>query len=87
MKKLSLALVLLASPAAASSGLSFSLSNTNFIVLVSFLLFIGVLLRFKVPHKLVGLLDARAAQTAFGVKCDSLFGQIHGAVLIFVLGA
>jgi F-type H+-transporting ATPase subunit b len=62
MKKLSLALVLLASPAAASSGLSFSLSNTNFIVLVSFLLFIGVLLRFKVPHKLVGLLDARAAQ-------------------------
>ena len=62
MKKLSLTSVLLASPAAASSGLSFSLSNTNFIVLVSFLLFIGVLLRFKVPHKLVGLLDARAAQ-------------------------
>ena len=62
MKKLSLTLVLLASPAAASSGLSFSLSNTNFIVLVSFLLFIGVLLRFKVPHKIVGLLDARAAQ-------------------------
>lgn len=62
MKKLSLTLVLLASPATASSGLSFSLSNTNFIVLVSFLLFIGVLLRFKVPHKLVGLLDARAAQ-------------------------
>ncbi|MEZ7812082.1 MAG: F-type H+-transporting ATPase subunit b [Paracoccaceae bacterium] len=62
MKKLSLAFILLASPAFASMGLSFSLSNTNFIVLLSFLLFVGVLMRFKVPHKLVGLLDARAAQ-------------------------
>ena len=37
-----------------------SLRNTNFVVLLSFLIFIGILLYTGVPAKLAGLLDARA---------------------------
>lgn len=62
MKRLSFVLALLASPAAAATGPFFSLSNTNFIVLVAFLIFVGVLLYVKLPAKLGGMLDARAAQ-------------------------
>ncbi len=55
-----------ATPAMAASKNPFSaefykLSNTDFIVAVSFLLFIGVLLYLKVPGLLGGLLDKRAA--------------------------
>lgn len=49
-----------ASPALAASGPFFSLSNTNFVVLLAFLLFIGVLLYFKVPTLVGGTLDKRA---------------------------
>ena len=49
-----------ASPALAASGPFLSLSNTNFVVLVSFLLFVGVLLYLKVPSLLGGMLDKRA---------------------------
>ncbi len=64
--KPALALALFASPAAAASGPFISLGNTNFIVLVSFLIFVGVLLYAKVPGKLTGMLDARSAQ----IKAD-----------------
>jgi len=62
MKKLILLFPLTASPAmAASAEIPFiSLFNTNFVVLLAFLLFVGVLLYLKVPGKLGGLLDARA---------------------------
>lgn len=61
MKRLVLLLALAAaSPAAAASGPFFSLHNTNFIVLIAFLIFVGILLYAKVPAKLAGLLDARA---------------------------
>lgn len=49
-----------ASPALAASGPFVSLGNTNFVVLLAFLLFIGVLFYFKVPGLLGGLLDKRA---------------------------
>ena len=49
-----------ASPAFAASGPFLSLSNTNFVVLVAFLLFVGVLLYLKVPSLLGGILDKRA---------------------------
>ncbi len=49
-----------ATPAFAASGPFFSLSNTNFIVTLGFLLFIGVLVYFKVPALLGGMLDKRA---------------------------
>lgn len=60
MKKLAVLFTLLASPAFAASGPFFSLFNTNFVVLIAFLLFIGVLLWVGVPKLLGGMLDKRA---------------------------
>lgn len=54
------ALLLAATPAFAASGPFFSLTNTNFIVLLAFIVFIGVLVYFKVPGMIGGLLDKRA---------------------------
>lgn len=60
MKKLALLLAVAASPAAAASGPFLALENTNFVVLLSFLLFVAVLIYFGVPGMIVGLLDKRA---------------------------
>ncbi|AGT07729.1 F0F1 ATP synthase subunit B [Paracoccus aminophilus] len=60
MKRLSVLLALIASPAFAASGPFFSLRNTDFVVLISFLVFIGILLYFKVPSIIGKLLDKRA---------------------------
>ena len=49
-----------ASPALAASGPFFSLQNTNFVVLIAFLIFIGILLYMKVPGSIGGMLDKRA---------------------------
>ena len=49
-----------ATPALAAKGPFFSLGNTDFVVLISFILFIGVLVYFKVPAMLSSLLDQRA---------------------------
>ena len=49
-----------ASPAFAASGSFFSLSNTDFVVLIAFLIFVAVLLYFKVPSLLAGMLDKRS---------------------------
>ncbi|WIY26505.1 F0F1 ATP synthase subunit B [Parasedimentitalea psychrophila] len=55
-----------ASPALAASGPFLSMSNTNFVVLLGFLLFVGILLYAKVPSMLGGQLDSRAA----GIQSD-----------------
>ncbi|MCV2882343.1 F0F1 ATP synthase subunit B [Actibacterium sp. XHP0104] len=60
MKKLTALFALTASPALAASGPFFSLQNTNFVVLLAFILFIVVLAYFKVPGMLGGMLDKRA---------------------------
>ena len=61
MKRLLLPLFTLgATPALAASGPFFSLANTDFVVTVSFLLFIGLLIYLKVPGLIGGLLDKRA---------------------------
>ncbi|MCP3971667.1 MAG: F0F1 ATP synthase subunit B [Rhodobacteraceae bacterium] len=60
MNKLIALLALTATPAFAASGPFFSLANTNFIVLLAFLLFVGILVYLKVPGLLGGLLDKRA---------------------------
>ena len=59
-----LAATLVASPAFAATGPFFSLRNTNFVVLVAFLIFIGILLYAKVPAMIGKLLDKRAADIA-----------------------
>lgn len=55
-------LALTASPALAASGPFFSLRNTDFVVTISFFVFVGILLYYKVPAMVTGLLDKRAAQ-------------------------
>ncbi|MTH77223.1 F0F1 ATP synthase subunit B [Paracoccus aestuariivivens] len=60
MKRLSLLFVLLASPAFAASGPFFSLRNTDFVVTLAFLLFIAILVYYRVPQLVGGLLDKRA---------------------------
>jgi F-type H+-transporting ATPase subunit b len=54
------AATLMASPALAATGPFFSLANTDFIVTIGFVLFIGILVYFKVPSLLMGMLDKRA---------------------------
>jgi len=60
MKRLSLLFTLLASPAFAASGPFFSLRNTDFIVTLAFLVFVGILIYYRVPQLVGGLLDKRA---------------------------
>lgn len=55
-----LPLTLLASPAFASSGPFFSMNNTNFVVLIAFVLFVAVLIYLKVPGMVTGMLDTRS---------------------------
>ena len=57
---LSIIIVSLENPVFAASGPFISLSNTNFVVLLAFLLFVGLLIYLKVPGKLNGMLDERA---------------------------
>jgi len=68
MKKLTfLFMALAANPAFASEeGPFVSLRNAHFVILVGFLIFVGVLLKYKVPSMLMGMLDKRAA----GIKSD-----------------
>ena len=61
MRVLTTIFILAASPALAASGPFISLRNTNFIVLLAFLLFIGILFYFKIPSKIGEMLDARSA--------------------------
>jgi F-type H+-transporting ATPase subunit b len=62
MKHLIVVLSLIASPALAAEGAFISLANTNFIVLLAFIVFVGILLYVKVPAKIAALLDTRAVQ-------------------------
>lgn len=64
MKHLTLPLAALAalsaSPALAAGDVFFSLANTDFVVTIAFLVFVGILLYFKVPGMVGGMLDKRA---------------------------
>ena len=51
----------IASPALAAGGPFVSLGNTNFVVTIAFLLFVAILLYYKVPSLVGGLLDKRSA--------------------------
>lgn len=61
MRKLATLLALtVATPAFAASGPFFSLANTDFVVTLAFILFILILIKYKVPGLLAGMLDKRA---------------------------
>lgn len=60
------AAVAAAGPTLAATGPFFSLRNTDFVVTLAFLLFVAVILHFRVPALLGGLLDKRAA----GIRAD-----------------
>ncbi|MEM6305277.1 MAG: F0F1 ATP synthase subunit B [Pseudomonadota bacterium] len=62
----SLGAAVIASPALAADGPFFSLFNSDFVVLISFILFIGLLVFLKVPTLLAGMLDKRAE----GIKSE-----------------
>ncbi len=67
MKKYLLAVfTLTASPALAAEEAFFSLRNTEFIVWLAFIAFVGILIYFKVPGKIGEMLDKRAD----GIKAD-----------------
>jgi len=55
-----------ASPAFAASGPFISLKNTDFVVLVAFLIFVGILIHYKVPSKIGEMLDGRSV----AIKAD-----------------
>jgi F-type H+-transporting ATPase subunit b len=58
---LSLGFALVAAPAfAAGDKPFFSLANTDFVVMIGFLVFIGILVYYKVPGLVGGMLDKRA---------------------------
>lgn len=58
--------ILAATPAFAAGDVFFSLKNTDFVVIIAFLIFVGILLYYKVPAKVGEMLDARSA----GIKAD-----------------
>lgn len=64
--RLTTVLTVAATPAFAATGPFFSLRNTDFIVLLSFLVFVGILLYFRVPALIGKLLDRRAE----GIRAD-----------------
>ena len=53
---------------AAGSKKMFSLDNTDFVVLISFLLFVGVLIYFKVPSIIVAFLDKRSNDIQYEIQ-------------------
>jgi F-type H+-transporting ATPase subunit b len=67
MNKAIIAVLLMAgSPALAATGPFFSLRNSNFIVLLAAILFVGILLYARIPSRITSMLDGRAVQ----IKAD-----------------
>ena len=61
MRRLAALAALVPAPALAAEEYGLlSLRNSDFVVLLAFLLFIGILVYFRVPQRLAGLLDRRA---------------------------
>ena len=71
--------LMVASPALAAYGTFVSLKNTNFIVLLAFILFILVLFYYKVPSVLGSMLDKRAE----GIKAENVTLNMVIFVCIF----
>ena len=84
MLRLAAPLAALATPAlAAGEEYGFvSLRNTDFVVLLAFLLFVGVLLWFGVPRRVAAMLDARAQAVAVnaGIEVHAVRGVLDLAL-------
>lgn len=63
---MTLALIFAGHPVLAASGPFFSLNNTNFVVLIAFVLFVALLVYLGVPKLVAGMLDKRAE----GIQSD-----------------
>ena len=63
---IALGLAFAAVPASAATGPFFSLGNTNFVVLIAFVVFLALLVYMKVPSRVAGMLDDRAK----GIRSD-----------------
>jgi F-type H+-transporting ATPase subunit b len=69
MRLIAILAALAATPALAAPGKPFfSLANTDFVVLLAFLVFIGILVYFKVPGIVTGMLDKRSAGIAAEIE-------------------
>ncbi len=66
MRPIALLPLLAPAPAFAAEGAFFSLNNTDFVVSLGFLLFLGILVYYKVPQMLGRMLDKRAE----GIRSD-----------------
>ena len=67
MRRILTALALAApAPALAATGPFFSLNNTDFVVWLGFLVFVAVIIYYKIPTTLMSMLDKRAD----GIKAD-----------------
>lgn len=80
---LTVAAGLIAGPAMAAEGhvAFFSLANPPFIVLVAFLIFVGALIYFKVPHLLGSMLDKRTDQIRRDLEEARLLREEAQAIL------
>lgn len=79
---LTLFAALAATPALAEEGVPFvSLRNGPFIVLIAFVIFLGVLVYFKVPAMLGGMLDKRAEQIRRDLEEARLLREEAQAIL------
>lgn len=65
---IALAAILAGQPAFAATGPFFSLGNTDFVVLLAFILFIAVLVYYRVPQIVGGMLDKRATGIAAEIE-------------------
>ncbi len=62
MRRIALLASVAATPAVAEDKPFFSLANSEFVMVIGFLVFLGILAWFRVPAMVGGLLDKRAAQ-------------------------
>ena len=61
MKRVAAIAVLAGTPAMAATGPFFSLQNTDFVVLIAFIIFVGALVRFKAPQLAGRFIDSQIA--------------------------
>lgn len=75
-------LTLMGAPALAASGPFLSLGNTNFVVLIAFIVFVAVLVYVKVPGMLTAMLDKRAASISAELEAARALREEANSLLV-----